>query len=137
LDLVGSNPTHEVLALSSEPGVQVSGTVSAEVLERYYREAAVAIVPLRFGAGVKLKVLEAMSRGVPVVTTTVGAQGLPGVERCISVVDDVEGVLSAVVALIGDRELAARRIAAAQAYVRQHYSGSHMRQALTRAMASA
>ena len=46
-----------------------------------YRTARVAAVPLRYGAGVKLKVVEALREGLPLVTTSIGAQGMPGLEQ--------------------------------------------------------
>ena len=50
-------------------------------LRGLYAKARVALVPLRFGAGIKLKMVEALREGVPAVSTPVGAQGLPLVER--------------------------------------------------------
>lgn len=135
LDLVGSNPTAEVRALAEVPGVAVSGNVSADVLADYYRRATVAVVPLRFGAGVKLKVLEAMARGVPVVTTPVGAQGLPEVERCIRVAADADALAAAIIA--ASRNPDAANTAAARDYVRQRYTGSGMQDALWRTLVAA
>ena len=74
LTLVGSNPTAAVLALGEIPGVEVTGTVGD--VRPYYREAAAAVVPLRTGGGTRLKILEAMAAGVPVISTTLGAEGL-------------------------------------------------------------
>ncbi len=74
LSLVGANPAPAVLALASEPGVEVTGTV--DDVRPYYREAAAAIVPLKTGGGTRLKILEAFAAGVPVVSTTLGAEGL-------------------------------------------------------------
>lgn len=135
LDLVGSNPTDEVRALAAIDGVRVSGSVSAEILHAHYRDATLAVVPLRFGAGVKLKVLEAMARGVPVVTTPVGAQGLPGVDACIGIASDPGDLAVAIVAAVERPDPAA--IAAARDYVRRHYGGDGMRQALARALGEA
>ena len=137
LDLVGSNPTASVLDLARTPGVHVSGSVSADVLETYYRRATLAVVPLRFGAGVKLKVLEAMVRGVPVVTTPVGAQGLPGVEACIQVAEDVEALARAIVAIAADPRSAAASVVQARAYVRRQYAPGAMRKALWRTLVEA
>jgi GT2 family glycosyltransferase len=84
LSLIGSNPTPEVLALATE-NVEVTGWISDEDLARRYEGARAAVVPLRFGAGVKLKVVEAMKEGAPLVTTPIGAQGLPGLAEVVSV----------------------------------------------------
>lgn len=75
LHLVGSNPAPEVHALACEH-VHVTGYVSDEVLADYYQRCRVAAAPLRFGGGMKGKVLESMRYGLPMVTTPVGVQGL-------------------------------------------------------------
>lgn len=83
--IVGRDPSAEVLQLASMPGVEVTGTV--DDVRPYYREALLSIVPLKVGGGSRLKILEAMAAGVPVVSTTLGAEGLevrPGVEIFIA-----------------------------------------------------
>ncbi|MGA3324953.1 MAG: glycosyltransferase [Terriglobia bacterium] len=72
--IVGSNPPPEVRQLGEFPGVHVTGTV--EDVRPYYARAAVSVAPYRYGEGTKLKVLEAMASGVPVVSTTIGCQGI-------------------------------------------------------------
>lgn len=72
--IVGSNPPPEVRQLAEFPGVHVTGTV--EDVRPYYARAAVSVAPYRYGEGTKLKVLEAMASGVPVVSTTIGCQGI-------------------------------------------------------------
>lgn len=91
LTLVGANPAPAVLALRQTTGVEVTGTVPD--LRPYYREALAAIVPLRTGSGTRLKILEAMAAGVPVVSTALGAEGLaiePGNNILLAEVDDSE-----------------------------------------------
>jgi glycosyltransferase involved in cell wall biosynthesis len=72
--VVGSRPAPEVLELAKQPGITVTGTV--EDIRPYYRQALAVVVPLRVGSGTRLKVLEAMASGVPVLSTTLGAEGL-------------------------------------------------------------
>ncbi len=74
LTLVGATPHPAVLALRDLAGVKVTGTVPD--VRPYYRQALAAIVPLRTGGGTRLKILEAMAAGVPVVSTALGAEGL-------------------------------------------------------------
>ena len=77
LSLIGSHPTKEVMALHApHDGVHVKGYVSNERLRKLLRLSRVLIAPLRFGAGLKGKVLEAWSHGTPVVTTPIGAEGM-------------------------------------------------------------
>ncbi|GHC87694.1 hypothetical protein GCM10007320_34190 [Pseudorhodoferax aquiterrae] len=94
--LAGSNPTPAVKALAGD-SIQVTGYLSDAELDNYYARCGVAVVPLRFGAGVKGKVLEAMHHGVPLVTTAVGAQGLPGLENVVSVCDSAADFAAAVI----------------------------------------
>ncbi|HIE4563162.1 TPA: glycosyltransferase [Stenotrophomonas maltophilia] len=132
LSLVGSNPTDAVRALASDH-VEVTGFVSDEELAQRYGVARVAIVPLRFGAGVKGKVVEAMQQGLPLVTTAVGAQGLNGLTEVVTVADDAESLAAGVLSLLEDDALWLQRSRAAAAYCRSHFS----RDALGRALESA
>ena len=72
--IVGRDPAPEVRQLAMLPGIEVTGTV--DDVRPYYHEALAAIVPLRVGGGSRLKILEAMAADVPVVSTTLGAEGL-------------------------------------------------------------
>jgi len=109
LYLVGSNPTPEIVALAGR-SVHVTGWVSAEDLAAHYADARAAVVPLRFGAGVKLKVVEALVEGVPLVTTPVGAQGLPDLAEVASVEETPAAIADRLVEIleVGDEEWLAR-----------------------------
>ena len=72
--VVGSYPTEQILELNAIPGVEIVGFVKETIDE--INRACVSVAPLRFGAGMKGKVIEALSYGLPVVTTSFGAQGL-------------------------------------------------------------
>ncbi len=85
--VIGSHPTEELKALESEHFL-LEGFVSDEELERFYRTCRLSIVPLRYGAGIKGKVIEALRYGTPVVTTSVGAEGIAGAETVMVVEDD-------------------------------------------------
>ena len=74
LFIVGKTPTDEVLAYASKKGVTVTGSV--DDVRPYYRSAWLQLVPLRIGGGTRLKIVESLAIGTPVVSTTVGAQGL-------------------------------------------------------------
>lgn len=127
--LAGSNPTDEVRALAS-PDITVTGNLTEDGLRSIYRQCRVAVVPLRFGAGVKHKVLEAMHHGTPLVTTSVGAQGLPGLERAIPVLDGVGPLADAIVGLLNDDAAWCSASARGHDYVTQRYSRHCMRRAL-------
>ena len=72
--IVGKSPVAEVQAYASRPGVTVTGGVPD--VRPFYRQAWLQIVPLRIGGGTRLKIPESMAMGTPVVSTTIGAQGL-------------------------------------------------------------
>jgi glycosyltransferase involved in cell wall biosynthesis len=74
LSIVGKSPPADIVALDGVPQTSVHADVP-EVLP-YYQKARVALAPLRAGGGTRLKILEAMALGVPVVATTVGCEGL-------------------------------------------------------------
>lgn len=100
LDVVGVNPTLETERLASDR-VRVVGPV-ADVLSSY-QAAQISVVPLRAGGGTRLKILEAMALGRPVVSTTIGCEGLEvetGVHLLIA--DTEQEFAAAVVELLGD-----------------------------------
>lgn len=72
LEVIGPNPPESVKALQSDK-IIIRGFV--ENLEEYYRTAHISVAPLRFGAGMKGKIGEALSFGLPVVTTKIGVEG--------------------------------------------------------------
>ena len=136
LTIVGSNPTPAVLGLAGK-GIEVRGFVSDEELDAIYSQARVALCPLRVGAGVKLKVVEAMHRGVAVVTTTVGAQGLPGLSELIDVTDTAEGLAEAAARLMTDDVLWLRRTRAQTDYVAQRFTPEALQASLIDAFEAA
>ena len=75
VSIVGRSPTPAVARLADNAGITVTGRVPD--VRPYMADAAVFIVPLRIGGGTRLKIFEAMAMGKAVVSTTVGAEGLP------------------------------------------------------------
>lgn len=122
LKVVGSRAKEEIFALQCSD-IEVLGFVSDEDLGDLYREAALAVAPLRYGAGVKGKVIEAMANGVPVVTTTVGAQGIPDAEQYLHQADSAADFAAAVANTLDDREAAIKRANRAIDLVEATYSG--------------
>lgn len=101
--IVGRDPRPEVLQLNGD-GVQVTGRV--EDVVPYYKRSAVCVVPLRAGGGTRLKILEAMALGRPVVSTTIGCEGLEVVDgEHLLIADTPEQFAEKTVRLLTDREL--------------------------------
>ena len=121
LSIVGRNPTATVRALGTvAPGIVVTGTVAD--IRPYLERAAAIIVPLRVGGGTRLKIFEAMAMERPIVSTTIGAEGLPvtdGVD--IRIADDASGFAAAIVSLLHDATQGARLGAAAARQVRAQF----------------
>jgi len=97
--IVGSNPTKEVLSLSDNNDVTVTGYVPDS--REYLNKATVVVVPLRIARGIQNKILEAMAMGIPVVATPQAFEGIeakPG--RDLILGEDVEKVAEGVIKLI-------------------------------------
>lgn len=105
LDIVGRRPTKSILALPQRyPGITVTGTVPD--VRPYLWRSKVSIVPLRIGGGTRLKIFESMAASKPVVSTTVGAEGLPLVSgESILLADDPEMFAQSCVRLLQDASL--------------------------------
>lgn len=135
LSLVGSNPRPEVLALASEH-IEVTGYVSDQVLTDRYRRARVAVAPLRFGGGVKGKVLESLQHGLPCVTTSVGMQGLADASSFMPVGDAPEEMAAQIVTLLRDDDAWRRVSTAERAFIACHYSHDALWRVLSSAIES-
>jgi glycosyltransferase involved in cell wall biosynthesis len=99
--IVGTNPLPEVLALSAIDGVEVTGRV--EDLKPYIQRATMLVAPMRFGAGIKNKVLESMAVEKPVVTNSTGVEAMhPQVRELLCLADDAQAFADEVCALLDD-----------------------------------
>jgi glycosyltransferase involved in cell wall biosynthesis len=102
--VVGKDPNAEVRSLGRRKGVVVTGTVPD--VKEYLRRVQVYVCPMRLGAGMKMKVLEAMAVSLPVVSTTRGAEGMDFVAgREFIAADEPAEFAAAVVRLLGDERL--------------------------------
>lgn len=126
LRIVGYKPPPEVEALASEH-VEVVGFVpeTAPWLDR----SAISVAPLRYGAGVKGKIGEAMAHRLPVVTTTVGIDGFGlSVGENVLVGDSPAEFAHHVLDLLGDEALYARLAEAGSRFIREHFSEAAVRE---------
>jgi glycosyltransferase involved in cell wall biosynthesis len=102
LTVVGRNPSPRVLALARhDPAVRITGSVPD--VRPFIERAAVFIVPLRIGGGTRLKIYEAMAMEKAVVSTSIGAEGLPVTDgEDIILADTPETFASSVIQLLTD-----------------------------------
>jgi O-antigen biosynthesis protein len=133
--LVGSNPTEEIQQLAGDD-ITVTGYVSDERLLQFYRTARVAVVPLRIGAGMKGKVIEALHYGIPLVTTPVGAEGLDGLGTIVPVSDDEHALAQHLCTLLRDDTQWEERSRKQRVYMEGRFSVQAMEQALRLGLAA-
>ena len=106
--IIGSDPTPEVLELASVPGIKVLGYVPETI--PYLEMAAVSVAPLRVGGGMKGKVNEAMAHGIPVVATSIGAQGFEAIHGKHMMITDNPAEFAACVITLLDDEVKQREM---------------------------
>ncbi|MBL7073968.1 glycosyltransferase [candidate division KSB1 bacterium] len=98
---VGQGPPSEILGLAQEGSVVVTGYVPD--VKPYFDRAKVSVVPVRLGGGFRGKALEAMACGVPLVSTSLGAEGIGGRDReHLLIADQPEGFAEGVVQVLTD-----------------------------------
>ncbi|MBE0669594.1 MAG: glycosyltransferase [Anaerolineales bacterium] len=118
--IVGSNPPEAVKKLNND-WVTVTGYV--ESTTPYLQNSYISVAPLRYGAGMKGKIGEAMAHGLPVVTTSIGAEGMKLIhgENCM-IADSPEGFSDAVVNLMKNEPLYRFIQGNSIVYIEQNYT---------------
>lgn len=122
LVVIGKSPPDDFLraAQESQGAIEVIGYVPD--LEPYLRDCALMVVPVLAGGGMRVRILEAFARGIPMVTTTIGLEGIdaePG--RDILVADEPESFASAVVEVLQNPTLQQRLTDCGRSLVAQRY----------------
>jgi polysaccharide biosynthesis protein PslH len=107
-DVVGARPPEQVKALGEQDGsIHITGYVQDP--SEYYRRAGVMVVPLRAGGGMRVKILNALAQGMPVVTTTLGCEGIAVQNgRHVLIADRPADFADAVMRLLNDPAYAAQ-----------------------------
>jgi polysaccharide biosynthesis protein PslH len=122
LTVVGRSPPPGILELAARnPAIEVTGTVAD--VRPYLERASISVVPLRIGGGTRLKIYEMMAMGVPVISTAIGAEGLPirhGEHLLIA--DTADELVSSICALLTDQACGDLLAANALRHVREHCS---------------
>ena len=120
LTVAGARPPERVLALDGVDGVTVAGEVPD--LRPLYQGHRALVAPVRAGSGTRLKILEAMASGLPVLSTALGAEGLEvRPERDLLVADTVEELADGALRLLGDESLCRRLAANGRSLAVEHY----------------
>ena len=107
-DIIGAKPPQEVISLGeADPLINVTGYV--DDTEPYLKKTSVLIVPVRAGGGMRVKILNALSQALPMVTTTIGCEGI-AVEhdKHVLIADTPQGFADAVIRLLDNREAGQR-----------------------------
>jgi glycosyltransferase involved in cell wall biosynthesis len=122
LEVVGPNPPRWLRDCAlSDASISVTGAV--ESVEPYLQRAAVFVCPLRIGTGVRIKILEAMAAGCPVVSTTIGYRGIDAVPgRDLAVADTPPDFADEVLHLMRDLQIGVRMSASALRNVTPNYT---------------
>lgn len=121
--IVGRDPLPQVRELERISGVEVTGTV--DDVRPFYREALASVVPLNVGGGSRLKILEAMAAGVPVVSTSLGAEGLKLRHgENILIADSSEQLVESISSVVENADLRKRLSEAGRALVVNRYDWS-------------
>jgi glycosyltransferase involved in cell wall biosynthesis len=121
LEIVGRAPPPSVLALDQRPGISVIGPVP--LMAPYFARAHAVIVPILTGAGIRVKIVEAMTAGRPIVSTTLGWEGLPDVVpgEHLLVADDPAEFAAATIRLLREPDLRRRLSEHARALAERRY----------------
>jgi glycosyltransferase involved in cell wall biosynthesis len=133
-EVVGRNPSRKLQALAErEKSMRLTGWV--DDIRLFVARAAICIVPLRIGGGTRLKIFEAMAMGKAVISTTVGAEGLP-VEsgKDILLADTPNDFAQSVIGLLRDSLLRRRLGTGARSLVQENYSWGRVAESFVRTL---
>lgn len=119
--IVGRNPTREILDLSNQENVTVSGQV--DDIREVFQKASVLLAPIRNGRGTKYKVLEAMASQVPVVTTKLGIEGIAAVNQAsVMIAESAEDLANKTIQVLIDLNLAGKLAISGRKLVYNQYN---------------
>lgn len=127
--IAGSNMPEEFERLANDHLI-MEGRISDEELETFYRKIRICIVPLRYGAGIKGKVVESMAQGLPVVTTSCGAEGILNAEEILTCADTPQEIVACIAELYDDEAKLQSISNKGLDYVRKHFSEENARNVL-------
>lgn len=119
----GAHPTAEMRGEVERNPETLHATGRVSSLEPVYAEAALALIPLRAGAGVKFKTVDAMVRGIPIVSTSIGVEGIVDeTVKVFAIADDAAALAAAVCAALDDPAAARRQAEAVRGAAVEEFS---------------
>lgn len=121
LNIVGSNPPYEITELASDT-INVTGFVSDDELREFYLKSKLVVVPLRYGAGIKGKVVEAMGMGLPILSTSIGIEGMVELNDTVAVADESKNFIEQINELLADDVRLTKMAKSSLEYVKSNYS---------------
>ena len=122
LTIIGKNPPDDFVTLAGQDPLHIQVTGYVEDLNPYFEQSAIMVVPVRAGGGMRVRILEAFARGMPLVTTTVGLEGIEAQDgREVIVRDESETFAQAVVDLLENPSAQAQLALAGRELVEAKY----------------
>lgn len=123
LYIVGSNANDEIKKVHSEKdGIIFKGFVSDRELEELYLKSRISIVPLRYGAGVKGKLIESLYYGLPVISTKVGVEGINDIDDIVEVEDEAKEFATKLINLYQNINKLKERSLKSLEYIKKNHS---------------
>ena len=117
LTIVGKDPPREILSLATNDSINVTGTVAD--IRPYLQQASIAVAPIRYGAGIQNKILEAMACGTPVITTPAATAALSATAgRDLIIAADAPAFATAILELLSNKARRQAVAAAGLSYIR-------------------
>ncbi|HRN66667.1 MAG TPA: glycosyltransferase family 4 protein [Promineifilum sp.] len=125
LTVIGKSPPGELLSAAAEPGSRIEVTGYVDDPREYLAETAVFVVPLHAGGGMRVKIVEAWLWGLPIVSTTIGAEGiLSSNGRDMLLADTTAAFVAAILRVVNEPGLADRLAESGRRQVEDHYDWS-------------
>lgn len=121
LYIVGSNTTKEIQNLASK-NIIIKGFVSDKELKELYQNIRIDVVPLRYGAGMKGKIVEAIYNNIPIVTTSIGAEGFKDYEDIFVVKDNEREFAETIISMYNNYDLLNNMIKNMPKYIKKNFS---------------
>ena len=118
--IVGNNPTMEIKNLSSN-NIKILNGLSDNNLKNLYQKSRISIAPLRFGAGIKGKIIEAIYNQIPVVTTSIGGEGLDNSTKAFIIEDDAKRMSEIIIDLYSNFTKLKEMSDSSRIFIQQYY----------------